>query len=142
VVFRNYLTMLVEDLARVFGVAQAALQARTGDVTNYNTHANTVRAGASELIRGSRYASLPQKWKDLFEASRFAPASPERLGKMLLAALPADPQRAISSAELNGDSDTYRSARNAMNTFSSGLRRLEHQADGPGCRQGAFSAQF
>jgi hypothetical protein len=122
----------VEDLARVFslvlkdydqfkidhlfGVTQAALQARN-NAANYNTHAINVRDTAMELIQQSRYASLPRRLKDLFEASAFASASPERLGKMFLAALPNDPQRAISSGELNGDLDTYRSARGTMNAF-------------------------
>lgn len=125
--------MLVEDLARAFYLvlqdyerfkidnlfvaAQAALAARTGNAANYNTHADTVRRGAMDLTQQSNYAYFPQRWKDLFEASRFASASPERLGKMLLAALPGDPQRAISSGELNGDMDTYKNARNTMNAF-------------------------
>ena len=89
----------------MFNIAQAALQNRSGNVQNYNVHANNVRGRASELLRESNYAAFPQRWKDLFEASRFAPASPERLGKLFLTALPADPQRAIPSSELNGDKD-------------------------------------
>jgi hypothetical protein len=125
--------MLVEDLARafslvlqdyerfkiddMFNIAQAALQNRSGNVQNYNVHANNVRGRASELLRESNYAAFPQRWKDLFEASRFAPASPERLGKLFLTALPADPQRAIPSSELNGDKDTYHNSRGSMNAF-------------------------
>jgi hypothetical protein len=124
--------MLVEDLARVFSliledynqfkiddlfnVTQAALQSRS-NVQNYNVHATNVGKMATDLIHNSRYANLPRRHKDLFEASKFASASPERLGNMFLAALHNDPQRAISSGELNGDKDAYNNARSAMNAF-------------------------
>jgi hypothetical protein len=95
-----------------------------------------------QLIQRSNYASLPQRWKYLFEASRFAPASPERLGKMLLAALPADPQRAISSGELNGDVDAYRSARNTMNMFLAACSNVNIRPMEPDASKAHFQLSF
>jgi hypothetical protein len=131
--------MLVEDLARVFAsvledytqfkiddlfnITQAALQARNNS-PNYNTHADNVRQIATDLIQNSRYVRLPRRHRDLFESSKFAPASPERLGNMFLAALPGDPQRAISSGELNGDKDQYHNARGSMNAFLSACSQV------------------
>jgi hypothetical protein len=125
--------MLVEDLARafhlvlqdydrfkideIFHTAQTALQNRIGNSANYTPHAHNVRSAAAGLIRESNYASFPKRWKAMFEASRFASVSPERLGKMFEAAVPEDPQRAISSGELNGDKDAFQNARGAMNAF-------------------------
>jgi hypothetical protein len=131
--------MLVEDLARVFAIVledytqfkiddlfnitQAALQARNNS-PNYNIHAANVRQVATDLIQNSRYVRLPRRHRDLFESSKFAPASPERLGNMFLAALPGDPQRAISSGELNGDKDQYHNARGSVDSFLSACSQV------------------
>jgi hypothetical protein len=97
---------VLEEYSRFQIIAQlkaaATLSAsRANDPQSYIRTVPGMRAWAQTIINQSVVEKYPDDLQDLLKKSRYAPALPERIARIVLNGFPDDPSLAISSSEVN-----------------------------------------